>query len=571
MIIAGKSKDSKLSKLFFSTVEPTLQEIAGYFHITVKQAFLLSNVLDYNYKKGVAGLDDLSVFFDCTPVQMMKFKPDIDELVKKGFLMKDKKDVAGKVFKGPAIVTFYTPDNIFDAVLNNEPIPDSTATKCKDVFELLERLYIFGCDRENGRISTKELLALSRDLLSHYADFPLVKQILTINLSDGDTYLLCYLFWKHITGVANVDVETAVNGIFDMTRKRFEYKQELMLNQHPLILHNLIEIEKSRIFNNTWIKLQDKTVELLVSDGLQLTLTKGKKENIISPLEITRKELIFNQQESKQINQLIHSLQEVKFLEIQQRMKGKGLPFGFTVLLWGLPGTGKTESVYQLARETGREIMSVDLSQTKSMWFGESEKIVKKLFTDYYSYFKGCSKTPILLFNEADGIFSKRKNVGNSTVGQTENTIQNIILQELETFSGILIATTNLASNFDKAFERRFLYKIGLSKPDISTRSQIWKVKLPGISEPDCAVLGEKFDFSGGQIDNIVRKYEIVGVLEGRTPDLPELITFCNEELLDKSTYTKSATVHPNHKICQNRRHNYVKVKSLVNFKPQKN
>jgi len=539
LFISGKSKNSKLSRGFFMSVELTLKEIAGYFHITTNQAFLLSNVLDYNYKKGVVGLDDLAGTFDCTPAQMMKFKSDIDELVKMGLLMKEKKDIGGKVYKGPTIVSLYTPDNIFDAVLNNEPIPDSAATKCKDVFELLERLYIFGCDRESGRISTQELLASSRDLLSHYADFPLVKQILAINLSDGDIYLLCYLLWKHITGVANVDVETAVNGIFDMTRKRFEYKQELMLNQHPLIQNNLIEIEKSRIFNNTWIKLQDKTVELLVSDGLQLTLTKGKKENIISPQEITRKELIFNQQESKQINQLIHSLQEVKFLEIQQRMKVKGLPFGFTVLLWGLPGTGKTESVYQMARETGREIMSVDLSQSKSMWFGESEKIVKKIFTDYYSYAKGCNNTPILLFNEADGIFSKRKNVGNSTVGQTENTIQNIILQELETFSGILIATTNLASNFDKAFERRFLYKIGLSKPDISTRSQIWKIKLPGISEPDCVVLGEKFDFSGGQIDNIVRKYEIVGVLEGRMPDLPELITFCNEELLDKSTYTK--------------------------------
>ncbi|MFZ4523120.1 MAG: ATP-binding protein [Bacteroidales bacterium] len=453
--------------------------------------------------------------------------------------MKDKKDVAGKVVKGPTIVTFYTPDTIFDAVLNNEPIQDPASVKCQDVFELLERLYMLSCDRESGRISTKELLSVSRDLISNYQDFPLVKQVMEMNLSDGDIYLLCNLLWKHITGVSFVDVESAVNGIFDVMRQRFEQKQELLLNQHPLIRNNLIELEKSKIFSNTWIKVQDKAMALLISDGSKIALSKGKNENIISPMEITRKELIFNQQESSQINQLIHSLQEVKFLEIQQRMKEKGLPTGFTVLLWGLPGTGKTESVYQLARETGREIMCVDLSQSKSMWFGESEKIVKKIFSDYTLYVKKCKIIPILLFNEADGIFSKRTDLVNSNVGQTENTIQNIILQELETFSGILIATTNLASNFDKAFERRFLYKIGLSKPDLASRSQIWKVKLPGISGPDCTVLGEKFDFSGGQIDNIVRKYEIVSVLEGRTPNLPELITFCNEELLDKSTYTK--------------------------------
>ena len=220
-------------------------------------------------------------------------------------------------------------------------------------------------------------------------------------------------------------------------------------------------------------------------------------------------------------------------------MKQKGLPHGVTVLLFGAPGTGKTESVYQLARETHREIMLVDLSQSKSMWFGESEKIVKKIFTEYASYSGECKTTPILLFNEADGIFSKRGALGSSNIAKTENTIQNIILQELEIFSGILIATTNLVANFDKAFERRFLYKIGLSKPDISARANIWRTKLPSLPAGDFDILGEQFDFSGGQIDNIVRKFEIVTILNGRNPDLAELIAFCKEELLENTHYTK--------------------------------
>jgi hypothetical protein len=270
LFIAEKSKDCKLSNEFFIKVASPLKKVTEYLHVTPIQAFFLSAIFDYNYKNGVASLDDLAGIFSCTPVQMMKYKPDIEELVKKGLLMKDKKDVAGKVFKGPAIVTLYTPDNIFDAILNNEPIKDSAAAKFKDVFELLETLYMLGCDRESGRISTKELLEVSKDLLSNYQDFPLVKQVLEMNLSDGDIYLFCYLLWKHITGVAFVDAETAVNGIFDVTRQRFEYKQELLLNQHPLFRYNLIEIEKSRIFNNTWIKLQDKSVDLQISDRSQL-------------------------------------------------------------------------------------------------------------------------------------------------------------------------------------------------------------------------------------------------------------------------------------------------------------
>ena len=312
-----------------------------------------------------------------------------------------------------------------------------------------------------------------------------------------------------------------------------------MANQHPLIQQGLVGIENVQVINDAVIKLKNKAIDLLVADGLDSLAGTQKKDNIIISSEIQHKKLIFNKNESAQISQLTHSLAEDKFQEIQQRMKQKGLPYGVTVLLFGAPGTGKTESVYQLARETHREIMLVDLSQSKSMWFGESEKIVKKIFTEYASYSGECKTTPILLFNEADGIFSKRGALGSSNIAKTENTIQNIILQELENFSGILIATTNLVANFDKAFERRFLYKIGLSKPDISARANIWKTKLPDLLSRDCDILGEQFDFSGGQIDNIVRKFEIVTILNGRNPDLAELITFCKEEVLDNTHYTK--------------------------------
>ena len=222
-------------------------------------------------------------------------------------------------------------------------------------------------------------------------------------------------------------------------------------------------------------------------------------------------------------------------IPLQQRMTEKGMPTGIAVLLYGAPGTGKTESVYQMAKQTGRNIMRVEISQTKSMWFGESEKIVKKIFTEYDEYAKQCDKCPILFFNEADAVISKRRENIASNTGQTENTIQNILLEELEKFKGILFATTNLAGNFDKAFERRFLFKIEFSKPEIHIRSQIWKSKLNILSEDDCKVLADKFDFSGGQIDNIVRKCTIAEVLNDSIPQLEQIITYCNEELLFKS------------------------------------
>ena len=84
-------------------------------------------------------------------------------------------------------------------------------------------------------------------------------------------------------------------------------------------------------------------------------------------------------------------------------------------------------------------------------------------------------KAPILLFNEADAIIGKCQVGAERAVEKMENSIQNIILQEIEQLDGILIATTNLAENMDKAFERRFLYKVKFEKPDLACRSQIGK------------------------------------------------------------------------------------------------
>jgi SpoVK/Ycf46/Vps4 family AAA+-type ATPase len=171
------------------------------------------------------------------------------------------------------------------------------------------------------------------------------------------------------------------------------------------------------------------------------------------------------------------------------------------------------------------------------MWFGESEKIIKRIFMDYNAYAKTCSQMPILFFNEADAIISKRKENGSSNTSQTENTIQNIILEELENFEGILIATTNLACNFDTAFERRFLFKVPFKKPTKKIRTMIWKSKLPHLDEDCCSKLADSFDFSGGQIDNIIRKSEIHEIINGTQVNLEQIQSFCNEEsIIPKTT-----------------------------------
>src|SRR5690606_22306490 len=111
-----------------------------------------------------------------------------------------------------------------------------------------------------------------------------------------------------------------------------------------------------------------------------------------------------------------------------------------------------------------------------------------------------------------------------------------ILLEEIENFEGILIATTNLANNMDTAFERRFLFKIEFQKPSITAKSEIWKTKMPHLSNEDCELLASTFDFSGGQIDNIVRKNEINDIMHSNKVDIKTLVESCKEETLSSQS-----------------------------------
>ena len=117
--------------------------------------------------------------------------------------------------------------------------------------------------------------------------------------------------------------------------------------------------------------------------------------------------------------------------------------------------------------------------------------------------------------------------------------MQNIILEEMENFKGILIATTNLENNLDSAFERRFLYKVQFNKPTIEGKGQIWKLKLPSLNDEECIQLARAYDFSGGQIENIVRKVELNEVIHGELPNFKSIIEFCDTELITKTSREK--------------------------------
>jgi len=247
------------------------------------------------------------------------------------------------------------------------------------------------------------------------------------------------------------------------------------------------------------------------------------------PGEIREQALFFNPENQRSIDEIKNFMAPDNFSEMGNRFTNKGMKPGLTMLFYGLPGTGKTELVKQIARLHGRTVLQVEISQIKNKWVGESEKNLKRVFQEYQAALKHFRITPILFFNEADGILGERKQTHNS-VDQMLNAMQNILLQELEDFQGIFIATTNLIANIDKAFDRRMLYKLNFQNPNEEIRLKILKNEFPDITEALLQEISVKYMLSGGQIQNIRKKFLIDNILFADTTDCSKRLLLHVEE-----------------------------------------
>ena len=291
--------------------------------------------------------------------------------------------------------------------------------------------------------------------------------------------------------------------------------------------------------------LTNKAWEEMIEDKDEVAIflqseEEQKSKALVDYKSLNKKELFFSGKTKEQIDRLGELLKEEKFANIRQALSQRGLPTGLCCLFYGSPGTGKTELVQQLAIATERDMMQVDLSTLRDKYVGESEKRIKGVFDTYRALVKQSSKAPILFFNEADGIFGNRMENTQHSVDKMENAIQNIILQEMEQFEGIMICTTNLTTCMDKAFDRRFLFKIEFERPTNEARKQIWQSLLVGLNDAQATELADKFDFSGGQIQNISRKQIIHSIFEGSDEiDYEQVKKDCQSEQVSRQNGRK--------------------------------
>lgn len=247
------------------------------------------------------------------------------------------------------------------------------------------------------------------------------------------------------------------------------------------------------------------------SEILESKLNINNKDNLFELIKSDKN--INNLVVSKEIKNLINILKKQNDDEVKQRLIEWGVKnvdddISERILFFGNSGTGKTLTSIVIANELNKSILTFDCSKVFSMYVGESEKNIKKIFTNYNQIIKEMKNPPILVLNEADQLFSNRIENTSSSSEKHFNNVQNLLLEEIEKFSGILICTTNMIKSFDKAFSRRFDYKIEFKLPNENERLEIWKKLLPKTAKYE-----ENFDItklsnyklSGGQIEMIIR------------------------------------------------------------------
>lgn len=523
------SKDCILSNAFFEENSDDIAKISSYLSVTAAEAVLFANAFLLWFED--ATFREVFKYFGLKEFQILKYRTEIESLYNKNILSRDE-------IRRDRIIKYNVPQSMINLVSKNLPLKNENLEIKKVVrnvlIDVLEEFDNKKDEYDLGFIKIFELNAYISQICSENLQLPLFSKIKNLDLSPFETFFLLDSIWNAVRFGDN-DFNTNVQQITDDYYKRKSESvvafNEIIQGKSKLTKLDLIELSKGQFVRKTLAKLSSKMIKFL-SEKEGIKLDNFSQDNrILMPFgAIKSKELFYNDKEITQIKIIENALHQNKFQELQQNLSKRNLPKGIAILFHGSPGTGKTETVYQLAKITQRNIYKVDISETKSMWFGESQKIIKKVFTDYQMMKETEQNCPILLFNEADGIISKRKPVGMSNTAETENAIQNIILEELENLEGIFFATTNLMNNLDDAFERRFLFKVKFEIPEIETCAKIWKSKFCFLSQNESIRLAKQFPFSGGEIDNIARKSLMNELLNNTPTTFLDIVQFCRQE-----------------------------------------
>lgn len=534
--VLSQAHNSRLSDEFWESVRNPVSYLTENLELTRIQVVFLAMLIEAGEPMSWKEFGD---YLNCSRLSMMIYSEELEKMIAKRWLIRQSMNGFMVLPKG-----FAVDRGVMSALLLNKKfVPEKIDGLTEQEFvNKLENRVSKHLNRNYGFFSNdEEWMEL---LCAANPQLPLCQVAMSLDDIHEKSLLLMAIF-DYAQWADSADEGLTMDSIDRLYPDDYEcgwLREQIQNGTHILIEKGYIEHKcEEGIADTERIMLTSKAKQELLSEykPTRTKVVKPRMQNryLKSCKAIRKKEMFFNETKQEQIERLTSLLSKENFASVQQRLEEQKMRKGFACLFYGAPGTGKTETVLQIARKTGRNIMQVDIAGLKDKWVGESEKNIKSVFSQYKKLCQSSEVMPILFFNEADAIINKRTENVSHSVDKMDNAMQNIILQEMEDLEGILIATTNLTSNLDNAFERRFLFKVEFRKPDTEVKVKLWSSMLgKDISDDDAHRLAVSYDFSGGQIENIARKRTIDYVLYGKQATFEVLDSYCKAESLNKNT-----------------------------------
>jgi hypothetical protein len=531
--LCHKAENSGLGSEFWdnATVKRCLTKLKKYLPFSDNQMTLFSVISAYTLGKGAVEPREVGCKLNVSPFVMFELQGELDELETKDYIRVDFEPFNGEVYKANMDVL---------KSLRDDKVPEKPqGLVFNSNLEMIRYIgtHIF-CREMAGELDI--VFKKLEILFSHNKSLDMVEKFDFYKLNGFECFLLLFAIDCLVVRNSDLSYEDLFRVIEQSGTSYILQTKAYLNNKHGNLFElHLLKIIPGEFMEDNVLHLTDKSLKAFFPKEKKSLKAKTKGSDtdtkvftIIKPGDIKEKELVYDDKTSAQVKALKDILDARGLKTLQANLVSNGLRSGVNVLLYGYPGTGKTETVLQMCKQTHRTVFQINISEMKSYWFGQSEKIVNSMFEQYKKLAKTTRLTPILLFNEADGVLSRRRNLENAgNCGQTENAIQNILLQAFENNEGIIICTTNMIDNIDTAFARRFLYKVEFSKPDTKTRSALIKLKLGRyLTDSDCMQLASKYEMTGGTLDNVVTKIIAQQCLRSATPTVDEIETYIRQD-----------------------------------------
>ena len=502
-----------------------LDRIRCFFDVDVNTAAVMSVLLCEQIAGNNFNVNKVMKYLGYKTIHFLEVNAQLNELKKKGWIVPNSKNYI-----------FETIDDyqFSKDVLNSILLQDKKVLDIIVPNDVIEAMYSIMRFLKNVLVDTDNEYMIETVLqyVEHFRGFPLIDSIFKNKLmNNAEKAVLFYIMSFSAAGIEEFDLN-------------FELEKFCADSSFPLLFMKKLSSEKNILFKEGFLQFNDPFVadfsrvslgerlrnELDIKDANINIPFNPKCTQIIMPEDIPSKKLFFNKENQIQIDEAF-KLTSDTYDDIIARFQHKDLASGLTFLLHGTSGTGKTELVKQLAKKNNRVILIVDISQMHSLHNSQSIRYIKNLFSEYKAAMKFYERTPILLLNDADAIISNRSS-SEKSLDIIYNSVINVLLQELEDFKGIFIATTNRLINIDSALDRRMLFKLRFEKPDKNTRLSILKEIFNDIPDDILVKASTDYDLTGGQIDNVKRRCLTEQLLFGTEKSNPaKFISYIEKEM----------------------------------------